>query len=606
MDVFAKPKEYPGTPLSEFYRCVIRSRGFAIIVVIIGLPLFGCQTSPSRRPSTAGQHTQRSRQIASAPQIASSPLIPSSSLSSPTGSFPPRSNNHRSTIVSDGSTAPTAKKSIIELANPIRGSDERSNNPYQHESGLVTAKVQLVSQSSQNDSAGQTRHSLESKRSTESQLIAQQSPTGHKHENSSPAKTLVIAAKPFQQQAITPLNPTVSVSILVEKTLANHPDIKASEHQIQAARDRIPQANALPDPSFNNTFWPVQTQALQTAAGRVGNQMSLNQGVPWPTKRQTKVSVAEKDVRIKIAELRTMKCELTKEVKVAYYDVWLNQESLVILKTTKQGLVDLIPIIESRVRGGESKQDLLRARLAIDQIEQQISIAAKQEKLAKSKLSELTGESLSQLQDVFTVPSSEGIRKDIEKLVDTATQSNPDLAELQWHHQKSRDLVRLADLQRYPDLQFGLHWGLVSDDQEVLSGIANGRDMISFNVGTTLPIWQYKIRGAGREAKNLSSSAALKIDSKHKTVVYELTSLVASVESLHQRRKIYSDSILPKLREMLKISLTEYRGQKIAFNDLTELFLEQLLIETELIRIDAEQAQIAARLERVLGTHLVD
>ena len=57
---------------------------------------------------------------------------------------------------------------------------------------------------------------------------------------------------------------------------------------------------------------------------------------------------------------------------------------------------------------------------------------------------------------------------------------------------------------------------------------------------------------------------------------------------------------------MLKISLTEYRGQKIAFNDLTELFLEQLLIETELIRIDAEQAQIAARLERVLGTHSVD
>ena len=72
------------------------------------------------------------------------------------------------------------------------------------------------------------------------------------------------------------------VEYFVGTALARHPKILAARQRVAAATNVIPQAKALPDPTFNNTFWPLHDTAIQTAAGRVANQMSVNQKVPFP------------------------------------------------------------------------------------------------------------------------------------------------------------------------------------------------------------------------------------------------------------------------------------------------------------------------------------
>jgi len=176
---------------------------------------------------------------------------------------------------------------------------------------------------------------------------------------------------------------------------------------------------------------------------------------------------------------------------------------------------------------------------------------------------------------------------------------------LECKHKQAEANIQLADLQRYPDLQFGVHWGLVSDDHEVLSGVANGHDMVSFNVGTTLPIWKSKNRSAVREAKHLASSAASQLDSQRGAVVNDLRSLRATAESLLQRRSLYSQGILPKLEETLKLSLADYRGKRIDFGQLTSVYLEQLLIQTEILGIDARLGKTIAELERAIGSPIL-
>ena len=386
----------------------------------------------------------------------------------------------------------------------------------------------------------------------------------------------------------------------------NHPSVQAIEHQIRALRHRIPQVEALPDPTFNNVFWPNQQQALQTAAGRVGNQMSLNQKIPWPEKLRAKAALAEKEVQIKTAELEQVKRDLTKQVKVAFYDFCLHTESSRILATTQQGLVDLLPIVEARVRSGGSQQDLLRAKIAIDQIQQQIATSREQQQIAKSKLCELTGESDIQSSGKISSPSHTMLTSEFESLIETAERLNPELRVLEYKHQKAKANVQLADLERYPDLQFGVHWGLVSDDHEVLSGIANGHDMFSFNVGTTLPIWQHKNRSVVREAKHLALSATSHLDSQRSKILNEMRSLRATAQSLIQRRSLYSNGILPKLEETLKISLADYRGKRIDFTELTSVYLEQLMIETEVLNLDARLGQTIAEIERAVGSSNIE
>lgn len=75
-----------------------------------------------------------------------------------------------------------------------------------------------------------------------------------------------------------------SVEELIQEAIAIHPKIQSARSRIAAAQFRIPQARALPDPMAETLFWPIANNAQQLASGRMTNQLSLSQTVPWPEK----------------------------------------------------------------------------------------------------------------------------------------------------------------------------------------------------------------------------------------------------------------------------------------------------------------------------------
>jgi len=147
---------------------------------------------------------------------------------------------------------------------------------------------------------------------------------------------------------------------LIAKALAIHPSIQAALHRVAAARCRIPQAKALDDPTFDNTIWPIQDQALQTAGGRVAHQFALSQQVPWPAKRDARAAVALREMRVAEAEVEKLRREITAEVKLAYYQLWLAAELIEILEDNQEIVKDLIQVSEARYQAGGSQQDVLR------------------------------------------------------------------------------------------------------------------------------------------------------------------------------------------------------------------------------------------------------
>ena len=121
------------------------------------------------------------------------------------------------------------------------------------------------------------------------------------------------------------------VEYFVGTALARHPKILAARQRVAAATNVIPQAKALPDPTFNNTFWPLHDTAIQTAAGRVANQMSVNQKVPFPDKLKTKAVIASREVQIAQTEVDAIAREITESVRLAYYEVWFATRAIDIL-----------------------------------------------------------------------------------------------------------------------------------------------------------------------------------------------------------------------------------------------------------------------------------
>ncbi|MEZ6080187.1 MAG: TolC family protein [Pirellulaceae bacterium] len=105
----------------------------------------------------------------------------------------------------------------------------------------------------------------------------------------------------------------------VSVALAGHPKIRAARHRVAAATNVAPQVNyGCQTPMFNNTFWPIQDNALQTAGGRIDHQFGLSQGVPWPEKLRTRADIANREVQMAQAELDRIEREITEAVRLAY------------------------------------------------------------------------------------------------------------------------------------------------------------------------------------------------------------------------------------------------------------------------------------------------
>ena len=61
-----------------------------------------------------------------------------------------------------------------------------------------------------------------------------------------------------------------SVDYFIGLALAQHPSIQAARQRVSAEANRIPQVRALPDPKFNNTFWPIHDQACRLRPAGLG------------------------------------------------------------------------------------------------------------------------------------------------------------------------------------------------------------------------------------------------------------------------------------------------------------------------------------------------
>lgn len=386
----------------------------------------------------------------------------------------------------------------------------------------------------------------------------------------------------------------------VALALARHPSIDAARQRVAAAQSRIPQARALPDPTFNNIFWPIHDQSLQTAAGRVGNQMALSQSIPWPKKLSTREDVASREVQIARAEVDRLEREITESVRLAYYEVWYATRALQIIEQTKGLVEDWNRVAEARYRSGGTQQDVLRARLELDRLQEQSIRLSQQRQVAQADLAALVQQPVELVPEVGDLDIS-GAPQQLEALVAAAERCNPELAGLSWELQRDRQQQRLACLQQYPDLQFGLQWGLVSDNRQVLSPVADGQDSISFNVGTTIPLWRSKIDAGIREAAHRTRSTSRRLDAERNALIGKLRRLLAQADALIEQREIYEQRIIPRAEDTLKLTMADWRGERADFFSLIETYRELLMLETQLARIEASLAGTLAQIERAVG-----
>lgn len=406
---------------------------------------------------------------------------------------------------------------------------------------------------------------------------------------------------PFVEVANESADSITDLQSLIAQALSVHPRIQAARQRVAALNNRVRQVTSLDDPVIGNTFWPIQDQALQTAGGRVGHQFSLAQKVPWPEKLKARGLVAQREAQVAAAEVAKVEREIVEAVQLAYYELWLADRLIEIVEENQELIGDLITIAEARYKTGGSQQDILRAEMEGDKLDDQLISLSRQKEQARADLGTLVRRPMHLMPTAFEELDTDDIVPDLELLVAEAEQCNPSLRGLAAEIARDRAKQTLACLQQYPDFQLGLGYSIISDNQNVISPVANGHDNINFSVGVSLPIWRDKITSGVREAAHQRNSTIHLREAERDRLRGQLRRQVAAAYAAAEQLELFRDRLIPKTEQTLEIATVDYQGKKADFTDLIETYRELLSYQAQVARAQATLASAIAQIARTVG-----
>ncbi len=388
---------------------------------------------------------------------------------------------------------------------------------------------------------------------------------------------------------------------LIAQAVASHPSIIAARQKVASVSNRVPQATALGDPMFNNTFWPIQDQALQTAGGRVGHQFGLSQKIPWPTKLDARGDVARREVQVAQAEVAKAERHVVESVRLAYYELWLADELIRIVKDNEALVSDLIAVSEARYKAGGSQQDVLRAELEGDKLEDQLISLRRQKEQACADLGTLVRQPVQLMPTAFADLNVTEVAPQLEVLVASAERCNPTLQGLAAEIARDRAKESVACLQKYPDFNLGLGYSIISDNSNAISPVANGHDNINFTIGITLPVWRDKINAGINEAAHQRNNTINRREAERDRLRGQLRRQVAAAYAAVEQLELFRDRLVPRTEQTLEIATADYQGKKADFTDLVDIYQELLRYQVQVARTKATLASTLAQIERTVG-----
>lgn len=394
------------------------------------------------------------------------------------------------------------------------------------------------------------------------------------------------------------------VDFFVQVALERNPEIIAAQRAVNAQSYVIPQVTALDDPMLTDTFQPFDGNAVQTAAGRGPNTLTLTQKLPWLGKLRVRGEVAEQDTKMALTRLAQAQLKVIEDVKLAYHELSFNQEAIEIVEGDRDLLQQLLQFADARYRTGKtSQQDVLRAEVELEKLEDRLIALRRQQGLAQADLARVLHTSPDSEFMAVTGIEVPPVPQQIDALYEAAVRCRPELQERLHAIIRNERKRELARLNYYPDFNVGLGWQAITGD-DAISPVANGNDNVSMMIGVSLPVWRDKLNAGVREAESRTVESARRYDASRDDTMRMIRRYVVQAEALEQQINLYQDSIIPKSEQALRISTADYRVSKVDFQQILDNWSDLLMFHLQVVRFEASLNQTLASLERVVGCQL--
>lgn len=406
---------------------------------------------------------------------------------------------------------------------------------------------------------------------------------------------------------LTPLNwpppapaQVTTLADLIRDVSARNPELAALERRIAAARARVPQAGALPDPMFEygvmNEGGPFPFQTL----GKNGFSevyVGVTQEIPYPGKRALRERVAQEDVEVERFRRDGRGRELVASVKEMYLELYGLQAMASIVERNGRTLEQLERAAAVRLAVGTTpQQDVLDAEVELSRIEERLTMFRRRALTAEARVRSVLRQPADWTLGTLAPVDAPTELPPLEELRRLALAQFPEILATEREASRAEFAVQLARRELKPDF---------------------GASFVYHNRGGLDPYWSFggtlrvplyrgrKQQKAIEEATASLEGARSTIEARRLDVAYQVEDAYATATTARRLLRLYDEALLKQARLALESALSSYQVGRIDF--LTTLTSWTRLRDHEVLHFEhlVDLLRALARLEALTGLELL-
>lgn len=371
------------------------------------------------------------------------------------------------------------------------------------------------------------------------------------------AATPAWAQNPRPVAAVAP-----ALSSLIAEALQNNAELRAAAKEAEAAGLRVRPAGALEDPMLEAGLLNVPISPWRLNREDMTMKMlGLSQKLPYPGKRALREQVAAQDAETLKYGLRETSNRVARDVKLAYFELALTDETVRLLQGNRQILEQFLRIAEGRYAVGQAAQaDVLKAQTQLGRMTEELLRMERERPVMEAELVRLLGRR-ADVAPIAVEPS--GLREtqlNLDALRAAALGERPQLLGLQSAIDRNTKNLALARKEAQPDFDLRFSYGQREKD---LAGMPRD-DLVSITFAMNLPVWRRdKIEPRIAEAQTMREQAQEMLQAQQNEVAARLRQQVAIAEQSRKSVRLYETDILPQARLAVEATLEAYRVSRV-------------------------------------------
>ena len=392
---------------------------------------------------------------------------------------------------------------------------------------------------------------------------------------------------------------------IILEGVANNQSLQALEAEVQALKERIESAGALPDPKIGIAALNLPTDSFRfDEEPMTQKQIAVEQTVPWFSKLDLKSETVAHNVRLKAAELSSARLSLARDIAEAYYEIgYVAQSQEINAKLTEMVRRIRRDAESSYAVGMGLQQNIFQADVELSQLEDEAIMLQNQRRTLEDRVNALLNrETYQPVEPPKNLPAPD-FELNLNRLKQSALSINPNLEGLKAVAERARVEIELAEKAYYPDFNFRLAYGQRDED-------FSGRDLPDFfsaAVMMDVPLWHRtkqskEVAAAGHQLR----SAENRYSDLKRRLPYQITTLASEMEDTRQRYQLYINKLIPQAEQWARSALDAYEVGKVPFDTMIDARMRLLRYERDASRLKFNIYQKRAALEALVGQPLTE